>query len=335
MYNGFSVIPGPVIQDILSNNRSNTIELVRETYLAHHRGQVVNPDSWFLRFPDAPHNRIIALLASIASPNWNGSGVKWIASFPENTSRNLQRASAVLVLNDSQTGYPYACLEASRISSARTAASAALIAKTIYGPRFSDSTVSFIGAGVIARAICEYFAAAGLKARQVLVHDIDPASAEHLVAFLGESLGVDAMRAKTQDDALQSDVVVFATTAGTPYISTGFQPGQLVLNISLRDICPEVILQSTNIVDDIEHCLKANTSPHLAEQKCGDRHFMSGTIADVLNGLQVGIDEKPVIVSPFGLGVLDLVVGMRIYEIAKAESRLIDIENFFGDVERW
>jgi ornithine cyclodeaminase len=49
----------------------------------------------------------------------------------------------------------------------------------------------------------------------------------------------------------------------------------VVLHISLRDLAPEILLASANIVDDIEHCLKANTSPHLTEQLIGNRDFCS------------------------------------------------------------
>jgi hypothetical protein len=41
-----------------------------------------------------------------------------------------------------------------------------------------------------------------------------------------------------------------------------FDHNPLVLHVSLRDLAQEIVLASTNIVDDIEHCLKANTSPH-------------------------------------------------------------------------
>ncbi|WP_408005448.1 hypothetical protein [Pseudomonas huanghezhanensis] len=62
-------------------------------------------------------------------------------------------------------------------------------------------------------------------------------------------------------------------------ISDGFAPGQIILNVSLRDISPDIIWQAFNVFDDVEHCMKANTSPQLAEQKYGDRSFVHGTLA--------------------------------------------------------
>ncbi|MEU9184724.1 hypothetical protein AB0D14_09185 [Streptomyces sp. NPDC048484] len=65
------------------------------------------------------------------------------------------------------------------------------------------------------------------------------------------------------------DLVVFATVAGAPHITgpAWFAHNPLVLHVSLRDLSPEIILSATNVVDDVEHCLKADASPHLAEHR--------------------------------------------------------------------
>jgi N-[(2S)-2-amino-2-carboxyethyl]-L-glutamate dehydrogenase len=133
-----------------------------------------------------------------------------------------------------------------------------------------------------------------------------------------------------------SDLVVFATVAAQPHISdlSWFAHNPLVLHISLRDLAPEILLASTNIVDDIEHCLKANTSPHLVEQLAGNRDFLLGTLDDVMAGRVSVPADRPVIFSPFGLGVLDLAVGKYVYEKVVSAGDLHVIDDFFHELRR-
>ncbi|PBP66874.1 pyridoxal-5'-phosphate-dependent protein, partial [Pseudomonas syringae] len=134
----------------------------------------------------------------------------------------------------------------------------------------------------------------------------------------------------------KADVVVFATTAPSPYVlEPVFQPGQLVLNISLRDLGPEVIAQANNILDDVEHCLKAQTSPDLAVQQYQHRSFITGTLAQLMTGQVELSPAKASIFSPFGLGVLDLAVGQRVYRQAVAEGSALPVPQFFFESARW
>ena len=128
----FSVITANTIFRLISEDLSGCVNVVRDAYLAHAEGRSVNPHSVFLRFQDRPNARIIALPSHLGDP-WKTSGIKWIASYPDNVSKGSPRASAVLLLNNHENGYPFACLEGSVISAARTAASAVLAASHLRG----------------------------------------------------------------------------------------------------------------------------------------------------------------------------------------------------------
>jgi len=330
----FTIVPGAVVSAILTESKEETLRTIAETYLAHGRGLSVNPNSYFLRFPDKPNSRVIALPCYLGG-EVNAIGMKWIASFPDNIRTGLPRASAVLLINDYTTGYPVACLEAAGISAARTGASAALAAKELLGD-VGPVGVSFVGAGVIAKTILDYLQPAGLDVADVLVHDLDASSAGHLAHYAAESFGVRAT-AGTLEEALDRRLVIFATTAAQPYVpaETTLRPDQVVLNISLRDLAPEVLLQSNNVVDDVDHCLTAQTSPHLAEQMSGARKFISGTLAELLEGT-IDLDSaKAVVFSPFGLGVLDLALGNRVLREARTRGEAIVVADFIGDTRRW
>jgi 2,3-diaminopropionate biosynthesis protein SbnB len=330
----FAVVPGAVVSEILADSPKDVLRIVTDTYLAHEDGLSVNPDSYFLRFPDKPNARVIALPAYLGG-SVDTIGMKWIASFPDNVRQGLPRASATLLLNDYATGHPLACLEAAGISAARTAASAAVAAAELTGSG-EPVRVSFIGAGVIARTILDYLNANGIRMADVLVHDLDSPSAGHLVEHAARRLSVPAAPGGLEQ-ALVRDLVVFATTAATPYVpgDTAFRPGQVLLNISLRDLAPQTLLAGNNIVDDVEHCLKAQTSPHLTEQLTGNRDFVTGTLGALLRG-QVTLDPgKHTVFSPFGLGILDIAVGHHVLGEARRRGEVVEIPHFIGDAERW
>ncbi|ATL28466.1 2,3-diaminopropionate biosynthesis protein SbnB [Streptomyces formicae] len=335
----FSVISGAQVQHVLDGRHREVVDLIEAAYRWHGEGQTVNPPSYFLRFPDRPSSRIIALPASVGG-DAPTDGLKWISSFPPNVERGIPRASAVLILNDHDTGYPLACLESSIISAARTAASAALAADRIAAARGGrPARIGFFGVGLIARYVHAYLAGTGWSFDEIGVHDL---SAEHAAGFEGYLRRAGEPGPITvHDDAesliRSSDLVVFATVAGTPHVTepAWFAHNPLVLHLSLRDLAPEVVLAATNVVDDIDHCLKADTSPHLAEQQVGHREFIDGTLHDVLTGKLRLSTERPVVFSPFGLGVLDLVLGRHIYDTVDAAGELHVVDGFFHEMRRY
>jgi N-[(2S)-2-amino-2-carboxyethyl]-L-glutamate dehydrogenase len=333
----FSVISGAQVQEALRGRERQITELVEETYRIHGAGDSVNPPSYFLRFPDRPSARIIALPASIGG-KVRVDGLKWISSFPENVAAGIPRASAVLILNDHDTGYPFACLESSIISATRTAASAALAADWLTRSRSRPSRVGFFGTGLIARYIHTFLAGTGWSFDEIGVYDLSADSAAGFRGYL-ERLGT-AGRITMYEDGEQlirsSDLVVFATVAGEPHVSDlwWFGHNPVVLHVSLRDLAPEILLASTNVVDDVEHCLKANTSPHLVEQLTGSRDFLAGTLDDVMTGRVTVPADRPVVFSPFGLGVLDLAVGKYVYDEVARSGELRVIDGFFHELRR-
>jgi 2,3-diaminopropionate biosynthesis protein SbnB len=334
----FAVVSGAQVQQALQGREAQIMDLVEATYRLHGAGDSVNPPSYFLRFPDRPSSRIIALPASIGGPS-PVDGLKWISSFPTNVAAGIPRASAVLILNDHDTGYPFACMESSIISAARTAASAALAADRLSRGRPRPMRVGFIGVGLIARYIHTFLAGTGWSFAEIGVFDL---SADSAAGFRGYLEQTDTAGRVTVHDSAEelirsSDLVVFATVAGEPHVHdvSWFDHNPLVLHVSLRDLAPEILLASTNIVDDVEQCLKANTSPHLVERLTGNRDFLAGTLDDVLAGRVTVPADRPVVFSPFGLGVLDLAVGKHVYDEVVRSGELHVVEDFFHELRRY
>jgi N-[(2S)-2-amino-2-carboxyethyl]-L-glutamate dehydrogenase len=332
----FYVVPGSTVKQVIDDNKKQVFDAVEAAYRLHGSGNTLNPDSYFLRYPDRPSARIIALPAHLGGAV-QISGIKWISSFPENRASNLARASAVLILNDATTGYPLACIEASLISATRTAASAALAAEHI-SPNPFEGTLAVIGTGVIARSTVEWLLFRNWKFREISLYDVDRKEAEHFSKWLREQHNLQAnIQDRLEDAVSNSSLIIFTTTTLDPYLADEklFEHRPTVLHLSLRDICVNVIRASQNIVDDVDHCLKAQTSLHLTEMAIGNRDFVSGTLVDVLEK-KFNLDyERPRIFSPFGLGVLDLAVGNFVLEAAKSSGAAIALPDFFSNSARW
>src|SRR6058998_2513907 len=332
-----SIINGKTVFEIVRAHRSDLIDVVEHAYLAHARGQAINPHSYFLRFPEKPDCRIIALPAFVGD-GFAVAGLKWIASYPGNVQKGFPRASAVLILNSYETGYPFALLESSIISAARTAASAALAAYWLNGQSRRAHSLGIVGTGFIARYVYDFLVDTGWEIEDVRLYDTSPAESEK---FRSTTCRLERHRAVTVAPDVEQlvracDLIVFATVAATPHIADPalFEHNPLVLHISLRDLTAQILLGSQNVVDDVEHVMKANTSPHLAEQQTGNRSFVTGTLADVMIGRRSVNHSRPIIFSPFGMGILDLAVGKWVYDKAVAAGQDQRLSDFFYETVR-
>jgi N-[(2S)-2-amino-2-carboxyethyl]-L-glutamate dehydrogenase len=332
----FHVVPGSAVKSAIDGSRQKIFEAVEAAYRLHAAGESVNPSSYFLRYPDNPTARIIALPAHLGG-QVKKSGIKWISSFPANRAGNLARASAVQILNDATTGYPLACIEASLVSATRTAASAALAAEHM-SPAPFKGTLSVIGTGVIARSTIEWLLFRNWKFRKISLYDVDRTESVQFATWLRDQHDIEAELYSSLEGALrEASLIMFTTTALEPYLTDErlFAHSPTVLHLSLRDISVNVILASQNIVDDVEHCLKANTSLHLAEMARGSRDFIGGTLVDVLDGKLEQDLGKARIFSPFGLGVLDISVSNIVLQEAVNSGTAVEMPDFFSNSVRW
>lgn len=310
--NDILILKGDEVLSLLTDRELDVIETVRLAYITHAAGGSSLPQSTFLNFAGQPKDRIIALPAYLGE-GFGVAGIKWIASFPGNLAKGMDRASAVIILNSPLTGRPEAFIEGSIISAKRTAASAALAGQTLHAGR-SAATVGLLGCGVINYEIACFILAACPGVERLIVSDIDGHRAARFKAKcqrLFQGIKVE-VAGDFQVVLREAKLISIATTAIQPHITdlSACQPGSTILHISLRDLSPEVILSSDNIVDDIDHVCRAQTSIHLAEQLTGTRAFIRCTLADVLTGrARPRKDAESIAVfSPFGLGVLDLAV---------------------------
>ena len=319
------------VERLLMSQEMAVMDIVRNAYIHHFQGDSSLPHSIFLRFPNDVQNRIIGLPAYLNDGEVTLAGMKWISSFPANIERGIERASAVIILNDMSNGQPIALIEGSVISAKRTAASAALAAKHLHDNPSEEQT-GLIGCGRINEEILRFLKVAFPLLKDILLYDM---SRERVERFIDKARQIIPEGRFTIAECAEAvfvkcDLVSLATTAGTPFIHRPnlLRPTSTVLDISLRDVDPTFVLACENYVDDVNHVCREKTSMDLTCQATGNREFIRGTLAEVLLGNLRRNPEKSALFSPFGLGILDLAVAGWVYSKAETSNLGMEIQDF-------
>ena len=333
MNNDIAVLNSKSIKKLVCGKEQEIISIVKTAYSLHYEGNTNLPQSVFLHFAERERERIIALPSYIKGKK-EVAGIKWISSFPNNIEKGIDRASAMVILNNMENGRAFALLEGAQISSNRTAASAALAAKCLH-KNTEETSIGFIGTGVINFTILRYMICVFSKINKIYIYDLDPLRSKLFKKQVEEMYG-NKFKIKVcnyyEEVFRNAKLISFATTSSKPYINNTelFKPDMTILHISLRDLSENIILSANNIVDDIEHICRADTSVHLTEKKEKNRYFINGVLAECFNDTVKMDNSKTTIFSPFGLGILDISLAQYLYEQALHQNMLSYIYDFYN-----
>jgi len=124
------------IQDLL--RMPDVIRVVEDAFISLGQNKVNMPPKSYLV---VEHGDFRAMPAAITG----AAGIKWINVHPKNKAKDLPSIMAVLIYNDSETGYPLAIMDATQITAYRTAAASAIASK--YLARKNSRILGIIGAG--------------------------------------------------------------------------------------------------------------------------------------------------------------------------------------------
>src|SRR5512138_2081505 len=128
------------------------IDLLEVAFREKGNGRVeMPPKPGIHTMPDAFIHAMPAFIPSMRS-----AGIKWVSGYPENFKRGLPYISGLMILNDVETGIPYAVMDCAWITAMRTGAASALSAKYLARP--SSETVGILACGVQGRTNLEALA---------------------------------------------------------------------------------------------------------------------------------------------------------------------------------
>jgi ornithine cyclodeaminase/alanine dehydrogenase-like protein (mu-crystallin family) len=151
--------------------------------------------------PDAFIHAMPAFIPALKS-----AGIKWVSGYPENYKRGLPYITGLLILNDVETGIPYAVMDCSWITAYRTGAASALAAR--YLARSDSKTAGILACGVQGRTNLEALKVL-FPIERVFAYDILPAVQKQYVADMSAKFGIEVIGVQEPRQAVvNSDLVV-------------------------------------------------------------------------------------------------------------------------------
>lgn len=301
------------------------VEALRSALALHAEGKTAQPLKPYLKWRENGHiaDRIIAMPGYVGGAQAM-AGIKWIGSKHDNPStRSIERASAVIVLNDPDTHFPVAIMEGGEISGMRTAGVTVLA--TEFLARDGFERVALIGCGFIGRLHALGLLECFPSIARVFLYDRDEAAAQRLAAELAPT-GVRAIVCATAEEAVRSgEVVVPCTVADTPYIRADWiAPGAFVSNISIMDVEPDAFVEVDKlVVDDWDQCNRERkTINQLVLAGRLSREDLHAELGDVVRGAKPGrtSPDERILLNPMGMAVEDVACAAAVYRTAREQG---------------
>lgn len=309
-----------------------------------HGAQVSFPQSSpFPGMPlDAADRRFMAMAAYLGG-RFDTAGVKWYGSNVDNREKGLPRSIHLIVLNDKETGAPFAIMSGNLESAYRTAAVPGAAAKRL--APVGATSLGIIGPGAMNKSAVHAMTTARPTLDTIRINGRRRSTSESFAAYVAENYPqfTTIEIAETVEDAVRdSDIVSEAVTGlvgseNYPYIDGDWiKPGAfLSLPANLRMDEEYTLSGRARLIADAKKIYEAWAEEYpspshetafgmigLYWQDLIDAGRLDAdrvvNIGDVFDGTVPGreFDDQPVLFSVGGMGVEDVAWGRTVYENA-------------------
>jgi ornithine cyclodeaminase/alanine dehydrogenase-like protein (mu-crystallin family) len=293
---------------------ATVIDLLETAFREKGAGKVEAPPKPGVHtMPDAFIHAMPAYIPALKS-----AGIKWVSGYPENYKLGLPYITGLLILNDVETGIPYAVMDCAWITAYRTGAASALAAKFLARPECK--TAGILACGVQGRTNLEALKVL-FPIERVYAYDILPNVQQAYVAEMSSRLGIEVIGVKDPKQAVvESDLVV---TSGpilkhpTPTIQKDWlQPGAFGSAVDFDSYWTgEALLQMDRI----------STDDHAQFQYYKSVGYFQSTpdpyadLGEIVAGLKSGRKDasERILAINLGLAMDDMAVAPEIYQRAK------------------
>jgi ornithine cyclodeaminase/alanine dehydrogenase-like protein (mu-crystallin family) len=252
-------------------------------------------------------------------------GMKWVTGFATNNRIGLPSITAVVVLNDPETGLPTAIVDGAPITAQRTAAISGVAIRRFGPARSSGSNidVALIGAGVQGHAHLPAIAAA-LPGATLRLHDRHPDRAAALAdearstAGIGNVVVQDTPRAAVESADVVITAASFAPAAERQVMTNAWlRPDATIVPVDYATFCAAEVAREAALF------LVDHREQFLANRDAGNFDGYPDPTATIGEAILAGT-ERPmgrVVVTHLGVGLADLIFADAIVRAAIAAGR--------------
>ncbi len=313
----------------------DSVAVIREVFRLHSAGETILPDEAYLGWSNDEGESVRSLnMPGYVGGSLRAAGTKIINGNIANPRRGLPRASGLTILYDSVSVRPVCIMEGAYISSLRTASVTALAAELLQGENIT--CLAIIGAGVLARAHITLLTERLPHLRHIRIFDVEGervAALQRELAPVLTAKRVELQPVATAEEAIRpAQLIVPVTTTTTGYIQHDWlQPGSVLVNISLDDPLPEVVLKADVVIVD-DWTLVRNDPRRLIGRmyregkvtgpddplEAGKRRI-DAQLGEIVDGSKPGRrgPQDIILVNPFGLAIEDVGLAACIYWAAR------------------
>ena len=256
-------------------------------------------------------------------------GMKWVAGFATNTALGLPGISAIVVLNDPETGIPTAILDGGPITAQRTAAVSGVAIRR-FGPSVEGRAprAALIGAGVQGHSHLPVFGHV-LPGVELHLFDRDRARAERLATAARSTPGIGevAVHDNARSAVEDADVVLTAASFGPA------AERQSMTNAWLREDATVVPIDyatycAAEVARDASLFLVDHTGQYLANRDAGNFDGYPDPDAMLGAAILAGTPRPPgrVVVTHLGVGLADVVFADAIVRAAAVGGLGVQLE---------
>lgn len=299
-------------------NMGEVLKAVEYAFKLHAKGKVIMPPKLYLDLPEYQGD-FRAMPAYIDG----SAGIKWVSVYPNNREHNLPSVMAIIILCNPNTGYPFAIMDGTYITSMRTGAAGGVAVK--YLARRDSSIIGMIGAGRQAETQLLAISQVLPRINEVKVFDKQKDASLRYVQEMGAKLNINIRLAETIREAAEADIVVTTTPSRKPIIKKEYiRPGTHINAIGAdakgkQELEVDLLMAAKVIVDDIEqasHSGEINVPLSDGLIEVGDIY---GTLGEIVANIKKKRenDEDITIFDSTGLACLDIICAKLTYEKAK------------------